>query len=274
LKNCENGNRSKDSLLAYSKKEEQDVMVNENFIKARKLVKKYGSTTILEDISFDIKRSEVLVLCGPSGCGKSTLLRCLNGLETIQGGQIWVDNVEVGGASQKELRALRQRVGMVFQMFNLFPHMTTLKNIILAPMKLLKKTKKQATEDAMRLLEIVGISEKVDEYPCALSGGQRQRVAIARALAMKPDLMLFDEPTSALDPEMKEEVLNVIERLRTEEKMTMVLVTHEINFVKNVADRVMMIEDREIVEESSAKTFFENPKEERTKLFLKAITDL
>ncbi|MDA3917230.1 MAG: amino acid ABC transporter ATP-binding protein [Deltaproteobacteria bacterium] len=249
-------------------------MANESFIKARNLVKKYGSTTILEDISFDINRSEVLVLCGPSGCGKSTLLRCLNGLETIQGGQIWIDNVELRGASQKELRALRQRVGMVFQMFNLFPHMTTLKNIIIAPMKLLNKTKQQATEDAMRLLEIVGIPEKVDEYPCALSGGQRQRVAIARALAMKPDLMLFDEPTSALDPEMKEEVLNVIERLRTEEKMTMVLVTHEINFVKNVADRVMMIEDREIVEESSAKTFFENPKEERTKIFLKAITDL
>jgi len=249
-------------------------MEKEIFIKARNLTKKYGETTILEDISFDICKGEVLVLCGPSGCGKSTLLRCLNGLETIQGGEIWVDNFELKSASAKELKKLRLRVGMVFQMFNLFPHMTTLKNITLAPIKLLKKSPKQAKEDAMKLLEMVDIPEKANEFPCALSGGQRQRVAIARALAMKPDLMLFDEPTSALDPEMKEEVLNVIERLRTEEKMTMVLVTHEINFVKNVADRVMMIEDREIVEESSARTFFENPKEERTKRFLKAITDL
>ncbi len=244
------------------------------FIKARNLTKKYGETTILENISFDIRKGEVLVLCGPSGCGKSTLLRCLNGLETIQDGQIYVDNIALRGATQKELKKLRLRVGMVFQMFNLFPHMTTLKNITLAPMKLLGKSQKEAKEEAMNLLDIVGITDKADEYPCALSGGQRQRVAIARALAMKPDLMLFDEPTSALDPEMKEEVLNVIERLRTEEKMTMVLVTHEINFVKNVGDRVMMIEDREIVEENDAKNFFENPKEERTRHFLKAITDL
>ena len=244
------------------------------FIKARNLTKKYGETTILENISFDIRKGEVLVLCGPSGCGKSTLLRCLNGLETIQDGQIYVDNIALRGATQKELKKLRLRVGMVFQMFNLFPHMTTLKNITLAPMKLLGKSQKEAKEEAMNLLDIVGITDKADEYPCALSGGQRQRVAIARALAMKPDLMLFDEPTSALDPEMKEEVLNVIERLRTEEKMTMVLVTHEINFVKNVGDRDMMIEDREIVEENDAKNFFENPKEERTRHFLKAITDL
>jgi ABC-type polar amino acid transport system ATPase subunit len=163
---------------------------------------------------------------------------------------------------------------MVFQMFNLFPHMTTLRNITIAPIKLLGQSKAEARDKAMQLLEMVGIPEKADVYPFELSGGQRQRVAIARALAMKPKMMLFDEPTSALDPEMKEEVLNVIHRLREDEKMTMVLVTHEINFVKNVADRVMMVEDKAIIEENDARRFFENPKEERTRRFLRSITDL
>lgn len=249
-------------------------MNREAFVKVENLTKKYGDTTILENISFEINQGEVLVLCGPSGCGKSTLLRCINGLETIQGGQVWVNGISLKGASEKVLKTLRLNVGMVFQMFNLFPHMTTLKNITLAPMKLLNHSKKQAEADAMKLLEMVGIPEKAGVYPCQLSGGQRQRVAIARAMAMKPHLMLFDEPTSALDPEMKEEVLNVIRRLRTEENMTMVLVTHEINFVKSVADRVMMIENKIIVEENDAANFFENPKEERTRLFLKSITNL
>ena len=166
---------------------------------------------------------------------------------------------------------IRTKVGIVFQQYNLFPHMTSKDNITLAPVKILKQNKKEAEKNAVRLLETVGIPEKADVYPCSLSGGQRQRLAIARALAMKPQLMLFDEPTAALDPEMKEEVLNVIRKLHDEERMTMVLVTHEINFVKNVADRVMMIEDKEIVEASDAKTFFENPKEERTKSFLRSI---
>ncbi len=244
------------------------------FVKVENLVKRYDQTTILENISFEVAKGEVLVLCGPSGCGKSTLLRCINGLEKIQGGQIWVDGIGLKDAAERELKKLRLNVGMVFQMFNLFPHMTTLHNITLAPRKLLGHSKKQAQTDAMALLELVGIPEKANVYPCALSGGQRQRVAIARAMAMKPNLMLFDEPTSALDPEMKEEVLMVIERLRSEDKMTMVLVTHEINFVKNVADRVMMVEDREIVEENDAKTFFENPREARTRAFLRHITDV
>lgn len=244
------------------------------FVRGENLTKKYGDTTILENLSFNIVQGEVLVLCGPSGCGKSTLLRCINGLEKIQGGQMWVDGIGLKGATEKQLKSLRLKVGMVFQMFNLFPHMTTLQNITLAPVKLLRKKKKEAQQLAMQLLEMVGIPEKAKVYPCELSGGQRQRVAIARALAMNPKLMLFDEPTSALDPEMKEEVLNVIQRLREEEHMTMVLVTHEINFVKRVADRVMMIEDRSIVEENDARSFFENPREERTRRFLRSITDL
>ena len=246
-------------------------MEQQAFIKVENLTKKFSNLVVLEDISFEVQRGEVLVLCGPSGCGKSTLLRCLNGLERIQEGQIWMNGVAIQGAGQKELMKLRTKVGIVFQQYNLFPHMTSKKNITLAPTKILKQNKKEAEKEAERLLELVGIPEKADVYPCSLSGGQRQRLAIARALAMKPELMLFDEPTAALDPEMKEEVLNVIRDLRDKEHMTMVLVTHEINFVKNVADRVMMVEDKEIVEESDAKTFFENPKEERTKKFLKSI---
>jgi len=244
----------------------------EAFIKVERVIKRFGELTVLKDISFEVARGEVLVLCGPSGCGKSTLLRCVNGLEEIQGGQIWVDSMPVNGSSHKELMKIRLEVGMVFQGFNLFPHMTSVQNIILAPMKILGKKRQEAVDQAMSLLEMVGIPEKAKAYPFSLSGGQRQRLAIARALAMKPKLMLFDEPTSALDPEMKEEVLNVIGRLHTEENMTMILVTHEINFVKHVADRVMMIEDREIVETNDAVSFFENPKEERTRQFIRAIT--
>jgi ABC-type polar amino acid transport system ATPase subunit len=246
-------------------------MEQQAFIKVEKLTKRFKKLVVLEDISFEVQRGEVLVLCGPSGCGKSTLLRCLNGLERIQAGQIWLDGLAIGNASQKELMKIRTKVGIVFQQYNLFPHMTSKDNITLAPIKILKQNKKEAEKNAERLLETVGIPEKANVYPCSLSGGQRQRLAIARALAMKPQLMLFDEPTAALDPEMKEEVLNVIRKLHDEERMTMVLVTHEINFVKNVADRVMMIEDKEIVEASDARTFFENPREERTKSFLRSI---
>jgi len=248
------------------------VLGAESFVTVRNLTKKFGDNVILENISFDVEKGKVLVLCGPSGCGKSTLLRCINGLEQIAGGEIRVDGDRIQGASTGDLLKARLKIGMVFQSYNLFPHMTTLKNIILAPIQILKQDKKEAVENALKLLDMVDLREKADAYPSSLSGGQRQRVAIARALAMKPQLMLFDEPTAALDPEMKDEVLNVIQRLRTEEHMTMILVTHEIHFVKDTADQVMMIADREIVETADSKTFFENPKEERTKQFLRIIT--
>jgi ABC-type polar amino acid transport system ATPase subunit len=240
-------------------------------VKVENLTKKYGDLVVLENISFEVGEREVLVMVGPSGCGKSTLLRCINGLEKIEEGQIRIAGHPVRGASHKELMKVRLMCGIVFQSFNLFPHMTTLNNITLAPIKILKQRKPEAEQNAMRLLEAVGIPEKANVYPYALSGGQRQRLAIARALAMKPRLMLFDEPTSALDPEMKEEVLNVIRRLHDEDQMTMILVTHEVNFAKNVANRVIMIEDRGVVETADPKTFFENPKEERTKKFLRSI---
>ncbi|MDT8420061.1 MAG: amino acid ABC transporter ATP-binding protein [Desulfuromonadales bacterium] len=247
-------------------------MSDQAFVKVENLTKSYGDDIILQDISFDMPKGNVLVLVGPSGCGKSTLLRCLNGLEEIQGGAIFVDGFQIDGASAKELRQARLKIGMVFQRFNLFPHMTTLDNITLAPMKLLGQSGQEARKNAMELLEMVGLPDKAKAYPCNLSGGQSQRVAIARALAMKPELMLFDEPTSALDPEMKEEVLNVIKRLRTEEHMTMALVTHEIHFAREVADRIMMVADRKIVEENDAESFFSNPQEERTKQFLRLIS--
>ncbi len=246
-------------------------MSMQTLIKIERITKQYGDLVVLKDISFEVQKQEVLVLCGPSGCGKSTLLRCINGLEKIQAGQIWVNGMPVQGATHKELMKVRLLCGMVFQSFNLFPHMTAVKNITLAPVQILKQDKQEAEAIAMRLLETVGIPDKANVFPYALSGGQRQRLAIARALALKPQLMLFDEPTSALDPEMKEEVLNVIRRLHDEEQMTMVIVTHEVNFVKHVADRVMMIQDREIAETNDPKTFFENPKDERTRKFLRSI---
>ncbi len=245
--------------------------MSQPLVRVQNLTKTYGDTVILENLTFDIARQQVLVLCGPSGCGKSTLLRCLNGLEEIQGGSIEVDGMRISGAEFKDLRKARLQIGMVFQRFNLFPHMRVLDNITLAPIKLLKRSKRDAREEAMRLLEMVGLPERAGAYPCELSGGQSQRVAIARALAMKPQLMLFDEPTSALDPEMKEEVLNVIHRLRTEEHMTMVVVTHERHFAQDVADRVMMVADKGIVEDADARTFFQNPKEERTRQFIRLI---
>jgi len=249
-------------------------MSTQAFVKVEKITKEYGDLVVLRDISFEVKKGEVLVLCGPSGCGKSTLLRCISGLEKIKEGQIWVNGLPVQGATHKELMKVRLMCGMVFQSFNLFPHMAAIKNITLAPIQNLKQGKKEAEASAMRLLEAVGIPDKANVYPYALSGGQRQRLAIARALAMKPQLMLFDEPTSALDPEMKEEVLNVIRRLHEEEQMTMVIVTHEVNFVKHVANRVMMIQDKEIAETNDPKAFFENPKDERTRKFLRSIINV
>ena len=248
-------------------------MSTQGFVKVEKITKAYGDLVVLRDISFEVKKGEVLVLCGPSGCGKSTLLRCINGLEKIEEGQIWINGMPVKGATHKELMKIRLTCGMVFQSFNLFPHMTAIDNITLAPIQILKQSKRETEAIAMNLLESVGIPEKANVYPYALSGGQRQRLAIARALAMKPLLMLFDEPTSALDPEMKEEVLNVIRRLY-EKQMTMVIVTHEVNFIKHVANRVMMIQDKEIAETNDPKAFFENPKDERTRKFLRSIINV
>lgn len=246
-------------------------MKNDAIIKVESVSKRFDRLSVFENISFEMEKGEVLVICGPSGCGKSTLLRCINGLEKIDNGEIWVNGLPIHGSSGKELMKIRLMVGIVFQNFNLFPHMTALKNINLAPKKILKQDKKTAEENAMRLLEMVGMRDKANSYPCVLSGGQRQRLAIARALAMKPQIMLFDEPTSALDPEMIEEVLNAIRRLRSDEKMTMIIVTHEINFAKEVADKVMLMEDKQIVEMGDAVTFFDDPKHERTKEFIKSV---
>ena len=248
-------------------------MVKQAMVKVENITKTYGTLVVLKNLSFEVQKGDVLVLCGPSGCGKSTLLRCINGLEKIQQGQIWVDGMPVQGASHKELMKVRLNCGMVFQSFNLFPHMTAIDNITLAPIKILGRSKRETKNLAMHLLESVGIPDKANVYPYALSGGQRQRLAIARALAMHPRLMLFDEPTSALDPEMKEEVLNVIRRLH-EQQMSMIIVTHEVNFIKNVGTRVMLIQDNEIAEENDPKAFFGNPRDDRTKKFLRSILNV
>lgn len=241
------------------------------FLSMSGVVKRYGAFEVIKGISFDVSAREAVVLLGPSGCGKSTLLRCINGLEHIDGGTIHVGGRSVAGASTADLLAIRLSTGFVFQSFNLFPHMTVLDNLTIAPRKLLKIGRKEANELAHGLLARVGISEKAHVYPCALSGGQRQRVAIARALAMKPRLMLFDEPTSALDPEMREEVLNVIRSLRDQEQMAMIVVTHEVGFGRDVADRAVLMDGGQIAEQGLAAEFFRHPATERARKFLKSI---
>ena len=223
----------------------------------------------LKDFSTKIRRSEVVVLIGPSGSGKSTFLRCLNGLEEIDAGSIIIDGIPLD-ANKKNRLEIRKEVGMVFQHFNLFPHLTVLKNITLAQLLVRKRSKDEAEENAMQLLKKVDISEKADSYPSQLSGGQQQRVAIARALAMKPKVMMFDEATSALDPEMIGEVLEVMKDLAIE-GMTMVVVTHEMGFAREVSDWVIFMEDGMKVEEGTAEHFFTDPKKDRTKLFLSQI---
>ena len=230
------------------------------------LKKAYGENVVLKDISLSVKRGEVIVVIGPSGCGKSTFLRCINALEPIQGGTIKVEGKDVSN-SEKDLAELRQKVGMVFQSYDLFPHMTVLDNITLAPMKVKKVAKAQAEEAARALLKRVGLSDKEKSYPRELSGGQKQRVAIARALAMEPEVLLLDEVTAALDPEMVREVLDVILGLAKEGK-TMLIVTHEMQFARAVADRVLFFDGGEIVEQDIPEHFFENPKTERAKKFL------
>lgn len=232
--------------------------------------KYYGDFHALKDINLDVAKGEKIVLCGPSGSGKSTLIRCINQLEPVRSGRIVVDGIELT-AGPKNVEAIRREVGMVFQQFNLFPHMTVLENCILAPMKVRGTKRAEAEEIARRYLARVRIPEQADKYPAQLSGGQQQRVAIARALCMNPRIMLFDEPTSALDPEMVKEVLDTMIDLANE-GMTMLCVTHEMGFARQVADRIIFMDKGEIVEIGTPDTFFDNPREERTRAFLGQIS--
>ncbi len=238
-------------------------------IEIRNVSKWYGDFQVLKDINEVIGRGQTIVICGPSGSGKSTLLRCVNGLEPFQNGEIRVDGISVGDP-KTNLYQLRQRIGMVFQRFELYPHMTVMDMITLAPIKVKKKSKSEAQAKAMQLLERVGIPEKAREYPANLSGGQQQRVAIARALAMEPEYMMFDEPTSALDPEMIQEVLEVMIDL-AKEGMTMLVVSHEMGFAREVADEIIFMDGGRIIERGTDEEFFRNPKHERTKSFLNQI---
>jgi general L-amino acid transport system ATP-binding protein len=250
----------------------------ESLIVLEKLVKRYGTETVLDRVDLTVAPGQVLVVIGPSGSGKSTLLRCLARLEEIQHGRILIDGKLVSRGSEDTgplpdgatLHALRNDIGMVFQSFNLFPHLTVLENLMLAPVWVRKAPKKEAEETARQLLARVRIPEQADKYPGQLSGGQQQRVAIARALAMRPKVMLFDEPTSALDPEMIKEVLDVMVEL-AQEGMTMVVVTHEMGFARTVADCIVFMDQGEIVESGAPKDFFATPKTDRAKLFLSQI---
>ncbi|QQU15843.1 amino acid ABC transporter ATP-binding protein [Enterococcus casseliflavus] len=236
------------------------------------LVKKYGDNTVLNNINVSIAEGEVVCVIGPSGSGKSTFLRCLNRLEEPTSGDIIVDGTHLMDKNTN-INAVRQHIGMVFQHFNLFPHLSVLENIILAPMDLKNASRQEAEKNAIRLLETVGLADKKDMYPDNLSGGQKQRVAIARALAMNPDVMLFDEPTSALDPEMVGDVLNVMKDL-AKQGMTMVIVTHEMGFAKEVANRVMFIDGGNFLEDGTPEQIFTNPKHERTKDFLDKVLNI
>jgi ABC-type polar amino acid transport system ATPase subunit len=238
-------------------------------IEIKTVSKWFDDFQVLTDINETIERGQTVVICGPSGSGKSTLLRCINGLEPYQKGEIIVDGVSLTD-SKTNLYKLRENIGMVFQRFELYPHMTALQNISLAPMKVRKLSREKAEKKAMDLLERVGIPEKADAYPANLSGGQQQRVAIARSLAMEPKYMMFDEPTSALDPEMIQEVLDVMIAL-AKEGMTMLCVTHEMGFAREVADEIIFMDFGKIVERGTYEEFFKNPKSERAKEFLKQI---
>ena len=238
-------------------------------ITVKNLKKNFGRLEVLKDINLEIEEGEVVCLIGPSGSGKSTFLRCLNRLEDITDGLVMVDG-HLMSDKKIDLNKIRENIGMVFQHFNLFPHLTVLENITIAPVELKKMTKAQAREKAMELLDKVGLAEKAEVYPAQLSGGQMQRVAIARALAMGPDIMLFDEPTSALDPEMVGEVLEVMKQLAAD-GMTMVVVTHEMGFAREVADRVVFMDGGYIVEEGTPEEVFGHPKEERTISFLNKV---
>ncbi|HZW82095.1 MAG TPA: amino acid ABC transporter ATP-binding protein [Candidatus Deferrimicrobium sp.] len=238
-------------------------------IHVKNLHKYFGKLEVLKGVDADIKEKEVVVVIGPSGSGKSTFLRCLNKLEEATSGEIEIDGIPLNN-DDTNINAIRREVGMVFQRFNLFPHMTALENIMLAPMKVRKLTREEAEKTARELLRKVGLEEKANVYPDALSGGQQQRVAIARALAMRPKIMLFDEPTSALDPEMVGEVLSVMKDL-AREGMTMVVVTHEMGFAKEVGDRVLFMDEGIIMEQGNPEQLFSNPQNPRTQAFLSKI---
>ena len=238
-------------------------------VKVENLKKNFGSLEVLKDINMEVKEGEVVCLIGPSGSGKSTFLRCLNKLEEPTAGVIIVDDYDLM-AKTSDINKIRENIGMVFQQFNLFPHLSVLQNIMLAPVDRKRMTKEQAEEKAKKLLDRVGLLEKADVYPASLSGGQQQRVAIARALAMEPDIMLFDEPTSALDPEMVGEVLEVMKQLAAE-GMTMVVGTHEMGFAREVADRVVFMDGGYIVEEGTPEEVFGNPQNKRTQDFLNKV---
>ena len=241
----------------------------EPLIQVQNLGKSFGKIDVLKDITVDIYKGDVVFVVGPSGSGKSTFLRCLNRLEDPTKGHIYFEGTDITDP-KTDIDKHRQKMGMVFQQFNLFPHMDIMKNLTLAPMKLQGKSQQEAEAEAMRLLERVGLADRAHAYPSQLSGGQKQRIAIVRALCMKPDVMLFDEPTSALDPEMVGEVLNVMRDL-ADEKMTMVVVTHEMGFAREVATRVMFMDGGYFVEEAAPEEFFSNPKNERLKSFLSKV---
>lgn len=240
--------------------------MSKKLLEISNIVKKFDDNTILDNISLDVKKGEVIVIIGPSGCGKSTLLRCVNALEPIQEGSIKLDGVEIV-AGAKNLSEIRQKIGMVFQSYELFPHMTVLDNILLAPTKVQKRNKEEVKKEALSLLERVGLLERADYYPRQLSGGQKQRVAIVRALCMNPDILLFDEVTAALDPEMVREVLDVMLGLAKQGR-TMIIVTHEMQFARAVADRVIFMDKGHILENEKPGIFFDNPKTDRAKQFL------
>ncbi len=243
---------------------------NEKLLEIHHLRKDYGNGPVLKDVSLDVHKGEVLVLIGPSGCGKSTFLRCMNGLESIQSGEILLDGQVISGDKTK-WSEVRQKIGMVFQSYELFPHMTVIDNILLGPLKVQKRSRQEAEEEAKKLLERVGLLDKKDVYPRQLSGGQKQRVAIVRALIMKPEIMLFDEVTAALDPEMVREVLDVMLEL-AKGGSTMVIVTHEMQFARAVADQVVFLDGGEIVEMDAPEAFFNCPKTKRAQKFLNTFT--
>ena len=242
----------------------------ETLLKIENLTKEYEGQKILDGINLEVKQGDVLVVVGPSGCGKSTLLRCINALEPIQGGTIKLQGMDIRKGS-KNITTLRQKIGMVFQSYELFPHLTVLDNITLAPVKVQKRDKAEVRKEAMELLARVGLADKAKSYPRQLSGGQKQRVAIVRALCMHPEILLFDEVTAALDPEMVREVLDVMLDLAKQGK-TMLIVTHEMQFAKAVADKVIFIDQGKIVEEAAPEEFFAHPKTERAKQFLNVFT--
>jgi ABC-type polar amino acid transport system ATPase subunit len=243
---------------------------SEIVISFENVAKSFGDKEVLKDIDFDVHRKEVVCVIGPSGSGKSTLLRCITQLETVSKGEITVLGTPITKCDKKQINQLRTNVGIVFQHFHLFPHMTVINNVMLALLKVKKMSKEEAKEIALKCLDEVGLEEKADMYPASLSGGQQQRVAIARSLAMKPQIMLFDEATSALDPELVGEVLKVMRNLANE-GMTMVVVTHEMDFARSVADRVVFMDGGVVVEQGKPEDIFTNPKNERTKLFLSRV---